>query len=752
MNRGVRNVRRRRWITFGNTLESSREKLDELEKRLGDAEEINVLQKKNHALVIRVRRFLAQKSLAVKTALAKTQGSLHMVKEKGVIKDTFRDLVLDLVADGVGSNMLTQLSNRWPERVSRIVLEGGVASKMQIVDCVERSTSITYSGDGTTHKNNNNESRHINAMDPAGGRTRLFLGVHSAVNHTSETQLTGLQTQLNDLYSTYNGSMQGANKKADKRDFAIKLKGVNTDHAADQKQLAQLLREWKTQCEREIRGEQSLLALAPESLLPLLFEATERAITAAGGPQGWDALPQMEKEEQNAQTYQDICLELGNEAFAKLTDTEKEVIDWFVWCGCCMHKELNMVKGGAGPACVCATDVSQGGAVKATSLAGTVFHHKDDKKGQQDSLKFFFEDMVGYTISFPDMSNTHYQSHCEAASKLLVHQELYIQFLEIVKDKKDTRALNHIEQNVYTALKDLPTIHELCALALFSQSISHPYMWNVRGPGQENTNVLDMGPLHQAIHTFMLKIIKEPDILLSAGATYTTASFDGKPWDRPEVFYAIQRLAPTLPYLSGVVVAFFESGKIANAPVELRQATWMPTTNDVNEGALGSYRVAIHCYPSISQHQFNARTCFKRNHTSAYMKASLTTPDHQHLCQQAHTLDEQSLEKKRWREQASYDRGVVNHKHSQDVIKLQKRNTAVAKLAAVTPILEIKQLMQFSKYLPRKKEVLTKALKIQALQQAVTSFQARQHTESGSRGTTNVATAELELDEYTDEE
>ncbi|KAF8572907.1 hypothetical protein K439DRAFT_1625448 [Ramaria rubella] len=394
-------------------------------------------------------------------------------------------------------------------------------------------------------------------------------------------------------------------------------------------------------------------------------------------------------------------------------DMEKEVIDWFVCCGCCMHKELNTVKGGnsqmmkwwdkngipgpiklmnqdnaaaahagAGPACVCATDVSQGGAVKATSLAGAVFCHKDDKKGQQDSLKFFFEDMVGYTISFPDTSNTHYQSHCEAASELLVHQELYIQFLEIVKDKKDTRALNHMEQRLY---RTEGLTHNSRAF--------HPYMQNVHGPGQENTNVLDMGPLHQAIHTFMLKIIKEPDILLSAGATYTTASFDGKPWDRPEVCYAIQRLAPTLPYLSKVVVAFFEGtsetwecfmheyqpgGKIANAPVELRQATWMPTTNDVNEGALGSYRVAMRRYPSISQHQFNARTCFKRNHTSAYMKASLTAPDRQHLCQQAHTLDGQSLEKKR----------------RQDVIKLQKRNTAAAKLATVTPILEIKQLMR----------------------------------------------------------
>lgn len=101
-----------------------------------------------------------------------------------------------------------------------------------------------------------------------------------------------------------------------------------------------------------------------------------------------------------------------------------------------MHKEMNSVKGGnaamaawweeaglrgpmklmnkanaaaaatgAGQARDQAVDASQSGGVKLTSLAGAVFRHKDDKKGQQDTLRFFFEAMVGYMISFPDTSN-----------------------------------------------------------------------------------------------------------------------------------------------------------------------------------------------------------------------------------------------------------------------------------------------------------------------------------------------------------
>jgi len=48
-----------------------------------------------------------------------------------------------------------------------------------------------------------------------------------------------------------------------------------------------------------------------------------------------------------------------------------------------------------------ATEVSQGGAVKTTALAGAIFKHKDDKKGQQDTFRHFFEAKLGYMINFP---------------------------------------------------------------------------------------------------------------------------------------------------------------------------------------------------------------------------------------------------------------------------------------------------------------------------------------------------------------
>jgi len=91
-----------------------------------------------------------------------------------------------------------------------------------------------------------------------------------------------------------------------------------------------------------------------------------------------------------------------------------------------MHKELNSCKGGnssmmawwaeaglEGPVKLMnrdntaaaaegslaaqkrAIDVSGAGGVKATSLAGAIFNHKDDKKGQQDTLQAFLTVKTG---------------------------------------------------------------------------------------------------------------------------------------------------------------------------------------------------------------------------------------------------------------------------------------------------------------------------------------------------------------------
>ena len=149
----------------------------------------------------------------------------------------------------------------------------------------------------------------------------------------------------------------------------------------------------------------------------MVQQANEKKICDVGGASAWDVLSATEQKEINSKTHHNLCIELGKKAFAGLSVEEWQGIDFLIWTGCCMHKEINSVKGGyaamaawwlemdlpgpiklmnkanaaaanagPGPAQDQAVDASQSGGVKLTNLAGAVFNHKDDKKGQQDTL------------------------------------------------------------------------------------------------------------------------------------------------------------------------------------------------------------------------------------------------------------------------------------------------------------------------------------------------------------------------------
>ena len=140
---------------------------------------------------------------------------------------------------------------------------------------------------------------------------------------------------------------------------------------------------------------------------------------------------------------------------------------------------------------------------------------------------------------------------------LLLYLPLFIEFLELVRDKKDSRSFNHMEFNVYHGLQDIPTLTELAVLVLYMQSISHPYMRQVCGPEQVHKNILDLGPLHKQVKTHCKKIITDPDLLLSPSASYVTGAMDGKLWERPEAVYTVQKMITSLPHIRGTLVAFF---------------------------------------------------------------------------------------------------------------------------------------------------------------------------------------------------
>ncbi|EIW85837.1 hypothetical protein CONPUDRAFT_70533 [Coniophora puteana RWD-64-598 SS2] len=463
---------------------------------------------------------------------------------------------------------------------------------------------------------------------------------------TREAQIAGWKDELTEISEVFNQSplAQRLCLSLGLNELLGKLKGMNTDHASDQKKTYRLWQEWKAKTTRTSFGYAKLERMrdeAPNELMALLLFSTSRAIEQGGGQQLWDAMEPDARGPIITCMMEQLALELGTEIYNSLPGEEKRSVDLFFWAGCSMHKELNSVKGGnttmmawwkendqeppillankdnaaaiklaqttnvVSASVQRALDVSSRGGVKATSLAGAIFNHRDDKKGQQAIHEMYFSDIKGITAKFPDTSNTRYHSHCDAATRLIKYLDGYIDFLEYVRLNKDSPDLNHMEENLQNALRDPPTCTELAVLVLYSQAVAKPYLKHVCGSGIEQLNMLTLGPFHEKLKQHIKFLIENTDVLLNSASesTYRDATLDGLTWDDSTAIVAVLALYQDgrLPSLRNVLVAFltgsletwhrftteFEAtGIIAIATEEETNLVFIPATNDKNEGLL----------------------------------------------------------------------------------------------------------------------------------------------------------------------
>ncbi|KAJ7467451.1 hypothetical protein B0H11DRAFT_2306656 [Mycena galericulata] len=673
------------------------------------------------------------KAAAMRATKVKKASTVFHLQENGVISQKSRELVTDLVAlhnvpvskvlgviksvaQTIGITVAGSISER---SVGRVVLEGGLIAQAQVIHESQHARDIRLSGDGTSLDNIQQESKFLNFTttlysgdDAPGDHVNRFLGINTAVNHTAETQLQGWKDVNEEMHEVYNTTI-GLDNPVDPDTLPPKFTGMNSDHAADQQKLGRGVggpRGWKEQCDRKIRGEKELRSWDPQVLLPFILAAASKKIEAAGGIDVFTALPLAEQDTLNKLMFIDVCVQVGKETFDAMSPEEQRATDLFIWAGCCMHKELNAVKGGNAAMTSChdghqapirrgsgppiqlmnkdnkaaatagssdakarAEAVSEGGGVKLTSLAGMLFHHKDKKKGEGALFQIWFQDALGYNISYPDTSNTHYQSHCEATGMLLLHRTLFLRYLEHMRDRKGKQT-------------------ELL-------SLSHPYLSQVRGPAHSEMNLLDLGPLHARVKGFCRDVIANPDLILSPDASWKTASMDGKPWDNPELFYKISSRQSELPRVRECLVAFFggaletwerftaddaEGGIIAGLSADERERAWLPTTNDVNEGTLGELRTGSRHAPNMTLQQHNARKMYKRNNTKKYRP--LLLPKHLRLFRaKARMVDSSGLTRQRRVAQQAADDAVVDQKRDNDRKKATKLKAVNAALDEITP-------------------------------------------------------------------
>ncbi|EJD35062.1 hypothetical protein AURDEDRAFT_175862 [Auricularia subglabra TFB-10046 SS5] len=198
-------------------------------------------------------------------------------------------------------------------------------------------------------------------------------------------------------------------------------------------------------------------------------------------------------------------------------------------------------------------------AYKEDLLAGAAFKNKNDKLGQQDMFKAFFSSELHTAYSFPDTRNTRFQSYCGAAATLLLHLDLYIVFLEQVRNAKTKPSFTNMEANVFHGLQDLATLTKLAVLVLYAEAVCHPYVRRVRTPG---TNTIDLGPLHLKVVSHCQSIIDNLDVLLGldAPSNHEKAILDDLPWEHANVVNCIHSLAQSgcFPHLRGALVASFK--------------------------------------------------------------------------------------------------------------------------------------------------------------------------------------------------
>ncbi|KAF7318204.1 hypothetical protein HMN09_00328700 [Mycena chlorophos] len=723
-------------------------------------------QKENDALQKVKTRRVAQQDAAVNRATTKQAKkqreahTYHLKNKSGIIPDKARRFVAKLICDyKIPAKNVDAIIHATMEEagmvvegsigrtsMGRLTREAGIAAKALVAQKLLTAKSNTLGSDGSTIRNENIESRTLVTINQDGTRTELSAGVSGALTHKSEDQLVGWRETMADFVEIFSDSpladsLEGYEgldlRRLGDAPIWAKNTGLHTDHAPDQKKLAQLMEKLKIDCEREIRGEKAIQAGSKEAELLQIIRCDTTAIGEAGGFDAWSALSEDERQRRSAAKWKEACRQRGEEEVSRLNPEERRLASLWVWAGCCMHKELNATKAGSagltaywlkhnlsspmkhfnrdndmarrwgGQAAEHAEAVSVGGADKTAYAAGCIFgrNRRSRAFGQQDSAKARWLDLFGYSIAIPDTSANRFQSKCRVAEILILHYTDFIAFLLDIKDGKESRAFNHMEQNLYNALHCPETLQELAVFALINQAVNAPYASATRGG--TTTSHLELGPLHNQLKSHLQKIQRNPELLFGPSATYETATLDGQPWERPEVIYRIQSVAPGMPHLAGLIVSwcehtlpkwdeftteFVENGPIAVLSEEERRLAWMRASNCENEGQLGLSKRELQANPTLTLDIFNARLMHRKNDVGRWLAdmavrdPKMSTRFHAYTRKKARIQASAGNHRKWLLASAKRKRAVVDAKRAKDAVSKAQKQKAADELAAVVPL------------------------------------------------------------------
>ncbi|KAJ7497804.1 hypothetical protein B0H11DRAFT_2226426 [Mycena galericulata] len=164
------------------------------------------------------------------------------------------------------------------------------------VDMLLSLFGFTISSDGTSHRNQEYQGRHVNVKAP---------------NYTDDSPAVPRVRLLSiDSDKTIRFSLV---------QFFSKLKGMHGDHAADGKKDARILSELKKEFGLLDLGTRQLLASSPEQMEVVIEKANEGKIQDAGGLEAWNALTQEERDKRSIETMNELKVSIGQDVYDSMT-------------------------------------------------------------------------------------------------------------------------------------------------------------------------------------------------------------------------------------------------------------------------------------------------------------------------------------------------------------------------------------------------------------------------------------------------
>ncbi|KAJ7174753.1 hypothetical protein C8R46DRAFT_892050 [Mycena filopes] len=647
--------------------------------------------------------------------------------------------------------------------VGRIITEAGIKVRLQLGHELAQAKAVTLSSDGTSHRNIKYESRHLTYAAPTytndsdtpqtAFRTRV-VEVQHALDHTAQSQYEGWEVVSKIIEDTYSNSPLARRDKSEGLSFEAddmwrKMVAYNADHAADVKSTARKCTEKKALVAERDLGKSALESMGDTEVEDALWDVLQEI---HDDPDGLD--PKALPDDLRTQALQSLAAHLGSKALDDLTEHQRMLLTETIFGGCCHHKDHNCAKYGVtgmeaawqrfkltppvllankdnaatialgndadSGAVERALKASQRGGYKLTSICGSLFRNKDDKKGHQDLHRHFFSkvkfNITGEhsTVKFPDTSNNRFGSHLAAAAELVTYHSAYIDFLSLIRDSKQVPGLNHSEQNAFNGLNDLATMTECCAMTLYKNAVSDPYVAATHKPG---TNHIDLGPLHTQVIAHIEALIANPDLLLDPTTSCEEATLDGRPFRDQFAVDSVHFMAPRLPHLEQITVAFLEGtlpgwrrfttefspDSMINSltPAE-KLLICIPPNSDLNESLLGGWRVHSRTRSASTISHFSAQEAYHRNDTESFSAAKLGTEEDDLYIMRLARMEDASGAMRKFRDdllafkQRAVEETRAKQKEKQDVAAAR-----FAELKAITIITDAADLRKLNKTLLR---------------------------------------------------